>query len=322
MKSLKWLLFFLFALVGTGFFLTTATGAESTKPVGIESITYTTGSAKEEIIFKLSDSIQPKIFSIKGDKPRLVIDFYNSIYKGQNTIPVTGGKFATTIRTGMHATPKQKIRVVVDLTKEIPVQFSHAFSEEKKQLVVTFTPVLVQLPDEDTAITIEQEKEKKLPSQKELEARPLDEKPVPPVFSVKESTENSTPDTVVAPTPQILDITFDDTSNRGEMVLFRLNDFYPPTVSALEKGNPQVFCDFMDMKISPEVRESIVANGKYIQRIRTTEHTNPDKVRIVLDLTPDRGYDLQQVFFKNDNLFVLIVNELPAEDDAKLEKTN
>jgi hypothetical protein len=45
-----------------------------------------------------------------------------------------------------------------------------------------------------------------------------------------------------------------------------------------------------------------------------TDYQNgKDKIRVVLDLAQDRDYDLQQVFFKNDNLFVLIVNELPPE---------
>ena len=97
------------------------------------------------------------------------------------------------------------------------------------------------------------------------------------------------------------------------MVVFHLNDFYPPTVSAIEEETPRVLCDFMDMQLGADVNEEIVAKGKYIERIRTARHENPGKVRVILDLAPDRDYDLQQVFFKNENLFVLIVNELPAE---------
>ena len=127
-------------------------------------------------------------------------------------------------------------------------------------------------------------------------------------------------DKAVVEFAQITDISFDDTANRGEMVLFRLNDFYPPVVSALEKENPRVICDFMDMALAPGVLVSIKAGGKYVQSIETTTESTPDKVRVILELAPDRDYDLQQVFFKNDNLFVLIVNELSPETTTKEEK--
>ena len=117
--------------------------------------------------------------------------------------------------------------------------------------------------------------------------------------------------------PQLLEVSFDDSSNRGEMVLFHLNDFFPPTVSAIEKNNPRVLCDFPSMKLSSDVQKQIDAGGKYVESVRTAYHADKDMVRVVLDLSPDRDYDLQQVFFKNDNLFVLIVNELPSKKDAQ-----
>ncbi len=117
--------------------------------------------------------------------------------------------------------------------------------------------------------------------------------------------------------PKLLDVSFDDSSSKGEMVLFRLNDFYPPTVSAIEKDTPRVLCDFLAMDLGPEVQPTILANGKYIERIRTAIHHDPESVRVVLDLSPDRDYDLQQVFFRNDNLFVLIVNELAPDQKAQ-----
>lgn len=101
------------------------------------------------------------------------------------------------------------------------------------------------------------------------------------------------------------------------MVLFRLNDFYPPVVSAMEKETPRVICEFMDMDISADIQASISTHGKYVQQIKTTKENQPDKVRIVLELSPDIDYDLQQVFFKNDNLFVLIINELIPETDVQ-----
>lgn len=96
------------------------------------------------------------------------------------------------------------------------------------------------------------------------------------------------------------------------MVLFHLSGFHPPSVSAGEKDNPRVFCDFMGMEMDKGVEETITAKGKFVERIVTAKQNTPEKIRVVLHLVPNRDYDLQQVFFKNDNLFVLIVNELPS----------
>jgi len=76
-------------------------------------------------------------------------------------------------------------------------------------------------------------------------------------------------------------------------------------------------CDFQNMRLSGDVQKAIATGGKYVENIRTAYHADKDKVRVVLDLAPDRDYDLQQVFFKNDNLFVLIINELPADKVAQ-----
>jgi hypothetical protein len=118
--------------------------------------------------------------------------------------------------------------------------------------------------------------------------------------------------------PMILEISFDNASGKGETVLFRLNDFHPPTVSAIEKDPPRIFCDFMAMNLGPNVQETILAKSKYIERIRTAKHRNPDKVRVILELSPGRDYDLQQIFYRKDNLFVLVVNELtPKQGDQQ-----
>jgi len=342
--------------------------SEAVKTIKIESILHKVESeAKESITFALSAPGTAKIFTLAGEKPRLVIDFPDAGFFGKNSVPVVGGQLAKAIRIGIHQKPSQKIRVVVDLSKEIEVRYNQVYSEDKKTLVITLLPVEI--------VKNQEENVEKLPAREELEKRPFDQKPVPPVFSVKEKDEKETPPVVTRPvkavlppvtiapptetadippvtvapptetadippvtvapptetadippvtvTPQpattvptILDVTFDDSSNRGEMVLLRLNDFYPPTVSAIEKDTPRVLCEFSNMKLGQDVQSDISANGKYVERIRTQRDDEAGGVKVILDLSPDRDYDLQQVFFKNDNLFVLIVNELSIQKDA------
>ena len=111
------------------------------------------------------------------------------------------------------------------------------------------------------------------------------------------------------PTGPVLEsVTFDGKSPKGEMVLFKLNEFRPPEVHGVEQGVPRVICDFKDTRLADSAQSLIKTDGKHVKVIRVSKTRNPEKVRVVLDLVPNRSYDLQQVFFKEDNLFVIIVN--------------
>ncbi|MCF6187387.1 MAG: AMIN domain-containing protein [Desulfobulbaceae bacterium] len=92
------------------------------------------------------------------------------------------------------------------------------------------------------------------------------------------------------------------------MIQFKLNDFYPPIVFGIEEGLPRVVCDFKNTRADASLKETIKTNGRYVKAIRIGRHKKPDKIRVVIDLEPNNNYDLQQVFFKEDNLFVIIVN--------------
>ncbi|OQX17914.1 MAG: hypothetical protein BWK76_09160 [Desulfobulbaceae bacterium A2] len=132
-------------------------------------------------------------------------------------------------------------------------------------------------------------------------------RPVPPTLTDQPSAPTATGGG--AP-PLLKNISFDANSSRGEMILFYLNEFYPPIVFGVEQGLPKVICDFMNTKSAPEVGSQIEAKGKHVEHIRVAQHQNPDKLRVVIDLAPGSNYDLQQVFFKEDNIFVIIVNQL------------
>ena len=295
----------------------------SSSGVAIESISHKVGSATEEkLTFKLSAQAGTKIYSMKGDNPRLIIDFPNSSYAGKGVIPLTDGKLATTIRIGLHQTPEQKIRVVVDLAKQIPVRYTSEYSETDNILtVVLLTDAQKPQQQEISPLpAVKQEIAAPQPKSNEVAAAKPVEETVSPQFPPQEPTKKAMATSVTQTTapgktasPKLLNISFDDSSTKGEMVLFHLTAFQPPTVSAMEKDNPKVICDFMGMELSKGVEEDIAAKGKYVERIITSKHSKPDKIRVILNLSPNRDYDLQQVFFKNDNLFVLIVNELPQE---------
>ena len=299
---------YLFLIAGLVFFPLSVNCAELPAVVDIESILYNSETDKgESVVIKLSGHRIPKIFRIKGDNPRLVIDFPQALYKGKSVMPLPESTLANGIRIAVHKTPALKTRVVIDLSRDHKSTYEKSFSDQSNTLtLILSSPEVKKVEQEEVKVQAVTEK-------KVVDAEPEAEKAVPPAAVLKKPAPapQEEPGAIGQEgDPQLLEITFDDSSNKGEMVIFRLNDFFPPTVSALEKETPRVLCDFMDMHLGADVNKEIFANGKFVERIRTTQHKGPDKVRVSLDLSADRDYDLQQVFFKNDNLFVIIVNEL------------
>jgi|GEM_PF-2163569 len=303
---MKWFCLLVTALALAGFFFPSMAFSETDKPIVIQSIIHSKVSkGKETITVSLAASVVPKIFTMRGDNPRLVIDLPGSIYLGKNIIPLSDSLMASAIRIGLHRTPEQRTRVVVDLSKDIPVHYASEYSKENNSLLVTLTG---ESPRQQLTPPALQAKSK---------TAPLDSSSLSPVSSVNKGARSSIGQTPAASAvPKILAISFDDSSEKGEMVLFHLNDFYPPKVTALGKDNPKVLCDFKTMDFGPEVQKTIAAHGKFIERIRAKRQKNR-QVQVVVDLIPNRDYDLQQVFFKNDNLFVLIVSELGAKPSTE-----
>jgi hypothetical protein len=119
------------------------------------------------------------------------------------------------------------------------------------------------------------------------------------------------------PRPFLKRVSFEKTTGKGEMVMFKLNDFFPPKVFGVEKGEPKVICDFLNARLGDQVKDTIKSNGRFVKSVQITKQTNPDKVRVILNLIPNKNYDLQQVFFKEDNLFVIIVNSQDLLDKEK-----
>lgn len=110
--------------------------------------------------------------------------------------------------------------------------------------------------------------------------------------------------------PALVKVSYENTTNKKEMVLFRLNGFHPPVIFAIEEEEPRIVCDFLDVNLGAKVRQLLNSDGEYIRRVRVAKHSNPNKVRVVLDLVANNNYDLKQVFFKEDNLFVVIISNL------------
>jgi len=109
--------------------------------------------------------------------------------------------------------------------------------------------------------------------------------------------------------PILHSIEFDPKSNRGEMISYQLNGFHPPVVFGIEEDVPRIVCFFKNTIAGDELKDMIGTNGRYVKNIKIGKYKNPDNIRVVLELVPGFNYDLQQVFFKDDNIFMMIINK-------------
>ncbi len=100
------------------------------------------------------------------------------------------------------------------------------------------------------------------------------------------------------------DIRFEATPTGEEKVLFTLSGFYPPNVFLMEGSQTTLICDFSDIKSLNNLKPLVDINQRFVKRILTEMHK--DALRVSIDLTPGKSYDVRQVFFKKENLFTLI----------------
>ena len=325
----------------------------------LESIVFQSDINNDESIrFQLTGDVIPKISTLGGEKPRVILDFHDThAQAGVKRNNIVSGELVHTTRMGRHLEPKVKVRVVIDIQPDVKYHFTqNQYQQENIFEIVLHRGDEPPVPEKIVNKKLEQDTPepakqiskpakvaakvaaKKQAAPPQTQAKASEKKvvvedvavekvvPDPGVFSAQpiedkkieieipeESSAPSPPSTVATDGPgdaKLLNVTFENSSNKGEMVLFKLNGFYPPIVFGVEKGEPKVVCDFLDTSVAAKVDKNINCYGRFIKSIRVDSSGDPGKVRVVLNLMEDKKYDLQQVFFKEDNLFVLIVDTL------------
>ena len=116
--------------------------------------------------------------------------------------------------------------------------------------------------------------------------------------------------------PKLVDVSYERSTNDKEMVLFQLNGFYPPMVYSAESNELLVVCEFDNGVVEDGVEPVLETGGEFIDTVEVRSMEAPRKIRVLLTLRGDATYDLKQVFFKEDNLFVVIISKLGDNDPA------
>ena len=379
-QSLLLVLTFLFVLNMS------ALGAEKKETV-LESITFQRDALKREAVrFKLKGEHTPKVYMIKGEDPRIVLDFVNTRCSSlANRNFATNGKLIKGIRVGIHDDKTLMTRVVIDLTPKGDYQYTQHFKAKDNLLLLTIastganaahkgekkgekkskpktakvaeakkTAQLVhkgyakpprgvdgktsnkeaaQVAEKGVSTSPESGKTAALKTPQDTPGKDIARSPGTQGMTGMAEQKTAvgkeqmaapgkeTPDVqpkVMPPEPLLSAVTFED-STKGEMIIFKLNGYFPPKVVGSEKGEPRVICDFLNTRLGDQVKDVIHSKGKFVESVRITQEKEINKISAVLSLVPNRNYDLQQVFFKEDNLFVLIVN---SQNTPQMENTS
>lgn len=91
-----------------------------------------------------------------------------------------------------------------------------------------------------------------------------------------------------------------------EKVLIYFNRFYLPKIFAIEGKKPRIVID-VDNVFSWQGKTVMDVEGIFVKKIRTHLDSTKRRLRIVLDLNPSRNYVADQSYFKNDNIFCIMI---------------
>ena len=279
-------------------------------------------SSRETVSFKLNGPHIPKIFAMKGDTPKVIFDFYDTRHSTSiKGVMKSKGNLISAIRIGMHTDPQLKTRVVLDLVAVADYDFDQEFREKDNTLIITiFTARQKQKKDKQQGVQAgaTSKKSDRVPAKATPPLGTVENKSAPRQQVPEEKVEPLpvTPAVVAVKNPSvpsssqlvITAISIEKTPDKGEKVSFNLTNFHPPVVFGIEEGTPSIVCDFMGGSIGNQVPEIIAANGEFIKQVRVEKNVDLNKTRVVLDLVPNRHYDLQQIFYKEENLYVIFVN--------------
>jgi len=305
------------------FFLLLATHAGAGVDGKLLAVTLQTLSpGMEDIAFSLDRKTFPDIMILDGKKPRVVYDFIGFSKSSEIRNHHGPGALIGSLRLGLHNEPRPKIRGVLDMEPGTAYRINHFFDPATNIFHATVITTDDPIPA-GKSIAVRFSHEQALPASETVAASPsrptpAEKKKVPEnkiqaatqTLSAKKS--DSQPSSLDG-RAGIREMRFQKSSEQGEMVLFTMKAFKPPRIHAVESGTGvQVQCDFADtMIVNSNIPAAEKVNGEFIKRILVQKkRSGAETVRVILELAPGKNYDVQQMFFKQDNLFAIILQDL------------
>ncbi len=316
----KFLSAFFFFFVGCAVFINEAIAVDS---YYINPVAFVVNRSGEETLsFPMKKPVPYKVFTLKAP-PRLVLDFPGGVYRGAKQKIIGESGLVRMVRSASHKDPAPKTRIVVDLQPGRVVGHRLFFDNNKGALQLVLSggktaPVTGKeeaMPVKNIQVTGKKEVVAVQSTAVEETQRPAPKIMAQKRDQVVQSTENAQKDAekIEMVVSEIRFIDFDASKPGEERVRFRLSGFYPPKISTREEQLPQVICDFPETILARDIEGQIVTGGNLVQRINVEKEKNVAGVRVVLELAQGKDFDLQQIFFRDDNIFVLVVREFVKE---------
>jgi hypothetical protein len=150
---------------------------------------------------------------------------------------------------------------------------------EKKALGYVYAPRLFKSPSPERAV-----------EKGEKEGPPAADKPAQETFSVA-----------------VKSIRHKVLPEGKEVLLVEFDRFYVPAVYNIEGDAPMIIMDVTRTSSMKKEWSNIRTDGTLIKKIRVNLNRTADILRIVLDMTPDKDYDIKPTFYKGKDSDVYAV---------------
>jgi hypothetical protein len=105
--------------------------------------------------------------------------------------------------------------------------------------------------------------------------------------------------------------------------LIEFNRFNEPKIFSIDGKKPRIVIDIHNVSSVRSGLSRIDVNGTLIKQIRTALDRKTNGMRIVIDVEANRNYEVDQTFYKAENIFVVDISEdikKPAEAKSKAAK--
>ena len=116
-----------------------------------------------------------------------------------------------------------------------------------------------------------------------------------------------------ASTVVVKNITFKREASGREKVLIEFNRFNAPRIFGIAGANPRVVIDVANVSSAGRGLTRIRAGGKLVRQIRTALDRTTSAMRIVIDVEPNLGYDVDQTYYKAENIYAVEISEAPKK---------
>ncbi len=114
----------------------------------------------------------------------------------------------------------------------------------------------------------------------------------------------------------VKNITFKKEAGGRERVLIEFNRFNAPRIFGIDGANPRVVIDVANVSSAGRGLARIRTGGKLVRQIRSALDRTTHVMRIVIDVEPNLGYDVDQIYYKAENVYAIEISEAMKKPTA------